>query len=240
MNTVEQLWEFLPQFLSVVILKEMITEHGDFRLNLVKSIEKIEAVKSDATKQLQDASAELIERAKEEAAQIEENARATAARVSFKEAQEEFQSAADELQGKIIGYYWLSAFFFAAFIVLAGWFLFNHKPPSDIGWSVIYYTTIRIVILGAVGGVLAFCLKMLRANLHMREINLHRRRLANSMQTFAHAALTKEQRDIILMRVVEAIADFGNSGLLSRSSGDEAGAFYRMPIQFMSNIKKES
>ena len=51
--------------------------------------------------------------------------------------------------------------------------------------------------------------------MHLREQNLHRERVANSVAAFLGAATSPEQRDVILARVVDAITAFGNSGLLS-------------------------
>ncbi len=85
-----------------------------------------------------------------------------------------------------------------------------------MGAGIIYFTALRITILAAIGGVAAFCLKILRANMHMRAHNLHRQRLANSMAAFVESASTNEQRDLILAHLVDAIASFGSSGLLAK------------------------
>jgi len=79
---------------------------------------------------------------------------------------------------------------------------------------VIYYTAIRITILSALAAIVAFCHKILRANMHMNEHNLHRQRITNSMAAFIESAITPEQRDLILAHLVDSIANFGHSGLL--------------------------
>jgi hypothetical protein len=41
--------------------------------------------------------------------------------------------------------------------------------------------------------------------MHMREVNLHRQRIANSMAAFVEAAATAEQADVIFGRMVDAV-----------------------------------
>ena len=50
--------------------------------------------------------------------------------------------------------------------------------------------------------------------------NRHRVRVANSMEGFIQSALEPPQRDLILAKLVEAIVDFGETGLVRRD-GDE-------------------
>jgi hypothetical protein len=86
-------------------------------------------------------------------------------------------------------------------------------PATQTMGYAIYHTAIRVTLLTAIAAVATFCLKILRAQLHLREQNLHRQRIANSMAAFLGAA-SPEQRDIILGRVVDSITAFGSSGLL--------------------------
>jgi len=50
----------------------------------------------------------------------------------------------------------------------------------------------------------------------MSHHNRHRQRVANSMEAFVQAAITPEQRDLILAQLVTSVVDFGTSGLLSK------------------------
>ena len=63
--------------------------------------------------------------------------------------------------------------------------------------------------------------------MHLREVNEHRQRLANSIQSFVDAAATPEQRDMILAQLVDALSSFGRSGLVD-GADDSAG---RMMIE---------
>ena len=90
--------------------------------------------------------------------------------------------------------------------------------PGREQWygHVIYSSAIKVTILAAIGTITAFCMKMFRSHMHMSEKNRHRRRVANSIGAFVGSAATSEQRDLILSQLVEAIVQFGDSGLLHR------------------------
>lgn len=90
--------------------------------------------------------------------------------------------------------------------------------PDTGTWLGLYYTALRIAILSAVAAGAGLCLKVLRAYMNMRERNLHRQRLANSIEAFVISAQTPEVRDFILAHLVEAVASFGSSGLLTREA----------------------
>ena len=95
--------------------------------------------------------------------------------------------------------------------------------PEKTG-PVIYYTGIRLAILAILGTVSAFTLKIFKAHLHMHQHNLHRKRIANSMEAFVESANSKEQRDIILSHLVDSIVTFGNSGIISREEDSSQGS----------------
>ena len=94
--------------------------------------------------------------------------------------------------------------------------------PTEWNWSIGYLSIIRIGVLGLISTIIGFGLKMLKANLHMHQHNLHRKRLANSMAAFAESAMTNEQRDLILSQLVESVSNFGTSGMINKDS-DKGG-----------------
>ena len=100
-------------------------------------------------------------------------------------------------------------------------------------WGVIYYFAVRLAILTSFGAIAAFCIRGLKSHLHMKEHNLHRKRIANSMEAFVESAINDNQRDYILAHLVNAIATFGQSGLL----GKEENTGSKMTIEsIMKNI----
>jgi hypothetical protein len=167
-----------------------------------------------------------IQSAREEAKSIFQLAQQTAQGVSLDEVQKQFATAADECYTAVKLWAALSGIFVVFFVIIIVGFL-NWWTPTFLGaagekgapGSAIYQTVIRVTILTAVAAIATFCLRVFRAQMHMREQNLHRKRVANSMAAFLGAASSPEQRDVILGRVVDAITAFGNSGLLT--DGDE-------------------
>ena len=103
----------------------------------------------------------------------------------------------------------------------------------------IYYTAIRITLLGILGAVATFCLRIYRSQLHMSHHNAHRQVVAASMQSFVDSATTKEHRDKILSVLVEAVAAFGSSGLI-RDRDDHMSSSKLIVDQFTKTISPRS
>lgn len=155
----------------------------------------------------------VIGEAKKLAGAIETRARKTAAKISVEDAQKQFADAQKPLLIQVIIWGVLSVLAIFAFFVLL--YIFLHvELPEKYSWQIIYFTAIRITGLAAVGSVAAYCMKILKAQLHMFQHNMHRRRVTNSIEAFVESAITPEQRDLILAHLVDAVATFGNSGLL--------------------------
>lgn len=180
-----------------------------------RTIESIKNESESALQRVKEESDKTIEEARVLAKQIEDRARLTAARISVEEAQRQFKEAQPDLDRRVK--IWASLGSVCVFGFFAMAFYFSAADlPDQWRWEVIYYGAIRVSILTAIGTVAAFCLKILRAHLHMSEKNRHRQRVANSMGAFVESAVTPEQRDLILSQLVESVVQFGNSGLVQR------------------------
>jgi hypothetical protein len=157
----------------------------------------------------------IINHAQQIAESIEQKARQTARGISVEEAQKQFQLATKPIIKQIWVWASLSTLFSVLFIGIIISFIFESMPEVE-KWGIIYYTAIRITFLSAIGAIAGFCLKLLRAHLHMYNHNLHRQRIANSIEAFVESAELKENRDLILLHLVDAIAQFGDSGLVQK------------------------
>ena len=180
-----------------------------------RTVEAMREESKTTLEQVKKQAEESIAEAKRLAQEIEQRARRTAAHISVEEDQEQFEQAHKALNKDVHRWAWLSGAAVVAFILFAI-FLFNFQLPTDSTGQAIYYAAIRITALTALAAVSAFCLRVLRAHMHMRQHNLHRQRLANSMPAFVESAITPEQRDLILAQLIDAVASFGTSGLLPR------------------------
>lgn len=151
----------------------------------------------------------------EETKAIKVAAQNTAQNISIEAAQLQFKSAEKPTYIKI-GLATLGAFFFFYWFFWQAYdFLLQADELLDVWtWKVAYHAGIRVVILGALFGLLSFFLTLLKAYLHILEANQHKLRVANSAEGLVAAAKTPEHQDLILSRLVDAIVDFGESGLL--------------------------
>ncbi len=215
-NALRDAW---PPFAALAFDKSGLI---DSRQNMLLEMRELaENTQSDIQKVVRD----LTDKAQVEADRIEERARGTARGFSVKAAQIEFDTASNQLRQRAIGWGVLSLAVFVGFIGFA--LNIYHHPPiffseqrsssSNLVAEAIYFSAIRVTILTAIGALATFCLRMLRAHLHMSAQNDHRRRVANSMEAFVEAAQTPEQRDIIFGRLVDSVVDFGESGILEKT-----------------------
>jgi hypothetical protein len=203
-------------FISAAVEQRGVLDGSEALSNKVEAA--LQLIRNESEKAIQSAR-QLAESIEKRALVIESEARATATGISIKDAQDQFTSAQENLRAKVTLWAVLSVVGFASFVLFAV-YLLNHPPAVEQStnpiWHVVYFTAIRVTILTAIGAAATFCLKMLRSHMHMSEYNLHRQRIANSMSSFVQAATTPEQRDQILGKLVDSVAAFGNSGLLSR------------------------
>ena len=214
----EELKQFWPPFVTAAVESRGFLEDEGVRREYERTIDSIKKESESALKQVQSEAEKTIAEARTLAEQIENRARLTASRISVEEAQKQFRDAQMALDRQVKLWSGLSAVCVVGFIGSAIYFA-NVDLPDQWRWHVIYHSAIRVSILTAVGTAAAFCLKILRAHLHMSEKNRHRQRVANSIGAFVESAVTPEQRDLILSQLVESVVQFGNSGLLHR--GDE-------------------
>jgi len=212
---VQQLQPHWTHFVTAAIEARGFLEDEGIRKEYQKTVEEMKAQAEEALKHVKEESQKVLEQATKLAKDIEERARRTAAHISVEEAQKQFKEAQTDLDEQVKLWSWLSGISLAAFLLVA-FGLSRVVLPEKWQWHVVYYTAIRITILTAVGAIATFCLRILRAQMHMSQHNRHRQRVANSMQAFVEAAITPEQRDMILAQLVTSVVDFGTSGLLSK------------------------
>ena len=201
-------------FVSAAIQTRGFLEDEGVRREYEKAVTSMKEETQTALQQVKEEANRTIEEARALAEQIEKRARKTAAKISVEEAQEQFKEAQISLDKKVVIWARISVSSIIVFLIMIVFFMLL-KLPAD--WHhIIYHSALRITILTAIGAAAAFCLKMLRAHMHMSEKNRHRQRVANSIAAFVDSAITPEQRDLILSQLVDAVISFGNSGLLQR------------------------
>ena len=223
----EDLKRFWAPVVTAAIEARGFLDDEGVRREHERTIESIKKESETALQQVKEESNKTIEEARTLAKQIEERARLTAARISVEEAQKQFREAQAALDKRVkvwagLGGVCVAGFFFVAlsFVTL--------DLPDEWQWQVFYHSAIKVSILTAIATTAAFCLRILRAHLHMSEKNRHRQRVANSMEAFVQSAVMPEQRDLILSQLIESIVQFGHSGLVQRE--DDYAYRPKMPI----------
>lgn len=209
----EQFLIHWPFFVAAAIETRGFLQDEGIRKEYERTIEAMKTESANSLKLVKEEADKTIEEARKLAQQIEDKARRTAAHISVEAAQEQFKLAQKDHDARVKLWGVLSVISLVAFICVAI-YLAQVQLPEEWKWHVVYYTAIRITILAAVGAIATFCLRILRAHMHMSQHNQHRQRIANSMAAFVESAITPEQRDLILAQLVDAVAAFGHSGLL--------------------------
>ena len=211
----EELKEFWPPVVTAAVESRGFLEDEGVAREYERTIHSIKEESESALEQVRNEARKTIDEARTLAEQIESRARLTASGISVEEAQKQFREAQRGLDRGVKIWAAIGVIFITGFI-LAAWQFATTDLPDQWRWEVIYYSAIRVSILAAIGTVAAFCLRILRAHMHMSEKNRHRQRVANSIGAFVESAVTPEQRDQILSQLVESVIQFGNSGLLQR------------------------
>ena len=211
----DQFTEQWRPFIIAKLEKSGLLEDTDLKDKYKIMMQNINEEASEVIGKVSEESKKVIGEARAEAKDIERSARKTAAKISVKDAQEQFAEANRALFWQVILWGILSSSAAVAFFLAAISF-YKYEVPTGWQWHVIYYSVLRVTILAAIGAIVAFLLKILRAHLHMYQHNKHRIRLANSMTAFVESAISDSQRDLILTHLVDAVATFGHSGLLQK------------------------
>jgi hypothetical protein len=202
-------FSLLSQFVIWYIYENWQTGFSSSEQSLQAKFEELKKSNADAIGAIKQQADETIARAQ----QIEATARQTAKEVSL-----------DISKGNFSGlrrrFFWGSATSgiagLSVFMALL-WYLWslqqNPHPFSNIE-DTISNAIIRIAFIAVIGALGAVLLKVFRGNLNMYYHTLHREHLATIAQTFVQAGETPEQRGIVFAKIVDAVASFGNSGLI--------------------------
>ena len=214
--------ENIKQFWTPFAVAELLDRDPPEQAELEKRLNAIMQEADEILQQAKERSAEIIA----EAENVEQKARSTALGTSLGDAQKQFSIAQKDLNEKVLLWGGIGGVLFLACIVV-GMYFWKLGPPEGEWRQIAYHSIIRVSILAVLGTATAFCLRIFRAHLHMREKNKHRQHVANCIGAFSEAASTPEQRDLILGQLVESIVQFGSSGLLSK---EDEGNTYRLKI----------
>ena len=200
-------------FVTVAVEERGFLDDEGIKKAYDRTVDNMKSEAENVINSIKEESTAVIKQAKKLAEEIETRARKTATNISVEEAQKQFKAAQRPLLLQVILWGLLSIVAVYIFYLLFKHFL-NIELPDNYTWHIVYFTSIRITALAAVGSIAAYFMKILKAQLHMFQHNLHRQRITNSIEAFVESAITQEQRDLILARMIDEVVTFGNSGLL--------------------------
>lgn len=233
----EAIKTYWPQYAIAALEDSGLLTNTDVKQQFESLTTELKESTESALSKIEEQSKLIIEGAKKKAEEIESSVRKTAQNVSVKVAQDQFNEGAEHYVFQIKVWGGIAIALVIVFILFI-WYLLAGVDtlPEEWKWSIAYISIIRIAILGLISSVIGFSLKMLKANLHMHQHNLHRKRLSNSMAAFAESAMTNEQRDLILSQLVESVSNFGTSGMINKDS-DKGGVSIDSITKTVSNLK---
>jgi len=215
--------KWLTYFVTAAVVERGFLEDEGIRQEYQRTVENLRQETSATLVTVKAEAEKAVREAKQLAEEIEARARRTATRVSVEEAQKQFGDATKELDAQVRRWGWRTTWSIVLLILTPIAFM-KWDLPKDGTWTQgVYHMLLRLLVLGAVAGISSFSIRVYRAQLHMIEKNRHRVRVANSTESFLNSALEPQQRDLILAKLVEAIVDFGDSGLIKQEK-DEIGS----------------
>ena len=198
----EEVRRYIHPFIAAAVESRGLIDDKGFQKDYERRIEELKTESQKSLREIERDAKEFISNAKrdaekhlEEASRTLIGAKETASGISVRDAQEQFKRAQQALNKKVRLWAWMSGGCAAVFSAIGVYFYFAAPDASkDLDWSILYNTAIRITILTAIGTATAFCLKIFRAHLHMREKNHHRQRVANSIRGFADRPTPRNRR----------------------------------------------
>lgn len=90
----------------------------------------------------------------------------------------------------------------------------NVKLPDKWTWQVIYYTLIRMTIIGAIFSFATYCFKLLSSHIQMYQYNEHKVAIIDALPGFVESGIDPQQRDLIFKKLIEMVVHFEETGII--------------------------
>lgn len=82
-------------------------------------------------------------------------------------------------------------------------------------WQTIYYTAIRVTIIGAIFSLAAYSFKLLSSHIQMYQLVEHKIAIIKAMPGFVESGSDPTKRDVILNKLIEMVVNFEDTGILA-------------------------
>ena len=216
---VEDLQKIITPFVVATVIERGLLNDEGIQKQLTDALTALANERKEFKQYIDD----IVQGARDAADNIVTSARETATGISVKAAQTQFDEEQTPLKTQTVLWGVMSIVSFIIFFISITYFM-SKRPPVESEWHILYDTVLRVTFLSVILSISAFCLRLFRSHMHMYRFNSHRIRVTNSIAAFVQAAATNEQRGIILMRLVDAVTNFGNSGLVHSDTSDMQGS----------------
>jgi hypothetical protein len=127
------------------------------------------------------------------------------------DAQQQFSSAQRGLNIQVGVWSGVAVGCLVAFFWFAGCLL-DTQLPEKWTWQIAFFAGVRIIILGGIGAVASFALRMVKAHIALAQVNAHRTRVARSMPSFLEVA-PSDQRFTVLESLIGTIISTKESAI---------------------------
>jgi len=132
------------------------------------------------------------------------------------EASKQFSDAQKWLNWQVVIWATLSSGAVAAFLLMAQRFVTTQVLPDDWTWQIAFYAGMRVVLLGGIAATASFCLRMLKGQIALAQLNAHRTRVARSMPGLLNLA-PESERVMILQSIIQSVIGVQESVISDRT-----------------------
>ena len=172
--------------------------------NSEKLLAELRAEISSASTQLKREAQQLSEELSARGNETIARTRKTVAGLLLNDAQQQFASAQKGFNWQVVTWSIISFAAIAGFFVVTFVFLSAQQVPDKWAWQIAYYTGIRLVLLGGIAAISSFCLRMLKSQIGLAQLNAHRTRVARSMPGLLEVA-PETERLAVLQSLIQSI-----------------------------------
>ncbi len=232
-NNFHQFDEYFNFFAIKKLYKDGFLNDNDLLLkvkSLQLELEKIEQLKIEIKNEFNEKQIEFDNHVKTKITEI----RKTSSKISIKVAQDEFTNAIDRIKKNIKLWSIISGgLIFSITVLLIVFYCISDFTSSTYIYQAIY----KVSLVGFLATLLTYSLKILKSNIHLKEANYHKQVMTNSLKAFVESGSTDEQRDIILIKILESLTNLGNTGLVETNSDSNQKMTFEYLTKYLSDNK---
>ncbi len=198
-------------------------QHGELTTAMTNLASKVDQMIEGAAAGLKLEANKLVSEISAKGAVTVAETKKEVAGVLVSEAAKQFFDAQKWLNWQVVIWAGLSSVGVAAFLWTASLFVATQKLPAEWTWQIAFYAGMRVVLLGGIAATASFCLRMLKAQIALAQVNAHRTRVARSMPGLLHLA-PESDRVAVLQAIIQSVIGVRESVISDASPESLLGA----------------